>query len=1246
MRTYLNGHWDILPLFEPAGHDPAEINRQQFIPNTYCVPSLFCNMINQDDKGLYNAFGYPAEWSKTCDAWIKRTFTLGPEADGKRIFLHFGAVLGHSHFWINSQPAGENLDPTMPVDLDITDLVRIGWPNEILVRVADLPRTEDNRPLYPNAGFMVKYGAGIWQDVYLEIKEPVYLKDFTYTTSFRTRKVMFGVEIANTLIRATECTVKVTVHGSSLRLQKNIQIPKSNSGTIGFETDTADLDFWSAKNPRLYSLVIEIEDLSGRTLDRFEKKIGFKEIWIDGPNFYVNGKITHFYGDWGHRVHPYQQRPEYLRCWYRMLKDLGMNYIRMHTGPHDPIVYEIANEMGIYICGETALHGSHGDLATGRPEFWKNAFDHIRRFVQRDRNEVSLVLWSAGNEMRWNGPVHLTLQEHPKVKELIHRLDPTRPVYFEGDSSLWDESKQEIISRHYGLEIAGEGWWDKSRPLHIGEMGKWHYGQPPENVMLGGNKAYESLWDAHYAIGLEAALIIERARINDVASLFPWNLTCLDNLPVPDKEVTLSWDSLDGPHPKPPKVIANSCEFNFWDKTAPIYHKGSSFDLLKEAFKPETVFIHERQSEYFAGNPIRRKVTIVNDTENQGDYEMICRFNGKDDIRKMTVLPGGRYHAEYTFSIDQPANPTFIVVLKHDGKVIAEKSQALQIKTKLTTDGNRGPVSVKVFGDGSLDPFFQQAGIKPVRINSLENLSPTDLLIIEKDSVVEEKPFVDALVKFIDEGGRVLLMEQVVSILKDMGLKKLNLIQVHSQTARLGDVNLSWWGERAILGSGGTDFVAAMGYDKPLTGDFCSWVDAGTGDFGNGGLRQSALLEFRWGKGVIIANTLELTTFHDKVPAAAEVLHRVLAYLAQYQPKPKPDLILLDGTKPEALDLSRIQNGGTAIITGITPDTQAHYEKILGLKMNLLPLSNEYQGILRQRTDLTEGISNEELFWMNQLTYTPKENKNFPISNGVALDSDQLQPLVSITPDRTLVEFMVKYHSELFRSKVFRLFGNRNRKGILVGRLIVGKGQVILYQIKPPFDEEKRSIRLWSMILSNLGASKPEVLLALGQGLAQHPPYPTKLHLLKDFTPEHYEKVTTFKRNKERMDTSPELSLAPWEDLKSENGQFVLPNSGRVILLSYTNTPRPRKFTESVGGLPNPAHTTAIEIQGRGELEVFIERKKIFAGKIDGAQILPEVELEEGCNTVLYVLKTAVAQPFAVRWKTAAQKDEHELHFW
>lgn len=51
-------------------------------------------------------------------------------------------------------------------------------------------------------------------------------------------------------------------------------------------------------------------------------------------------------------------RPEYIRQYYKQIKDLNMNYVRMHTFPHPELYLDIADEMGIFVCQEPALHGS------------------------------------------------------------------------------------------------------------------------------------------------------------------------------------------------------------------------------------------------------------------------------------------------------------------------------------------------------------------------------------------------------------------------------------------------------------------------------------------------------------------------------------------------------------------------------------------------------------------------------------------------------------------------------------------------------------------------------------------------------------------------------------------------------------------------------------------------------------------------------------------------------------------------
>ncbi len=221
----------------------------------------------------------------------------------------------------------------------------------------------------------------------------------------------------------------------------------------------------------------------------------------------------------------------WIRQWFGMIRDANMNHSRLHTHPHPRAYLDLADEEGILITGETGIFGSGGSQAADSEEYWANARDHVRRFAKRDKNHPSIVLWSVENEMRWNRyETNLTMQELPKLKKLCNDLDPTRPAYHEGDSSLWNEKRQDIISRHYGKECSGTGWWDRAMPLHSGEMCLYHYAGPNCTLHLGGDLVFKSFKALDEAAATDAAYIIEDGRINGVCCFGPWNLSCLENL--------------------------------------------------------------------------------------------------------------------------------------------------------------------------------------------------------------------------------------------------------------------------------------------------------------------------------------------------------------------------------------------------------------------------------------------------------------------------------------------------------------------------------------------------------------------------------------------------------------------------------------------------------------------------------------------------------------------------------------------
>ena len=82
----------------------------------------------------------------------------------------------------------------------------------------------------------------------------------------------------------------------------------------------------------------------------------------------------------------------------------------------------------------------------------------LTRFMKRDRNHPSIVIWSTGNEIPERGGMNNGYTLATRLAEAAHRLDPSRPIsnaicsYWSGlDDELNEENFQKILA-----EISGE----------------------------------------------------------------------------------------------------------------------------------------------------------------------------------------------------------------------------------------------------------------------------------------------------------------------------------------------------------------------------------------------------------------------------------------------------------------------------------------------------------------------------------------------------------------------------------------------------------------------------------------------------------------------------------------------------------------------------------------------------------------------------------------------------------------------
>lgn len=113
---------------------------------------------------------------------MKKDFEVSKEwgAD-KRIILHFEGLMGKAMIYVNGKLVAENFELFMPLEIDVTDLIKSGGKNEVLVGIAKPKIFEEKgkngRRVNVGGSMWGTEMAGIWQDVYLFAYPQVYVQD-------------------------------------------------------------------------------------------------------------------------------------------------------------------------------------------------------------------------------------------------------------------------------------------------------------------------------------------------------------------------------------------------------------------------------------------------------------------------------------------------------------------------------------------------------------------------------------------------------------------------------------------------------------------------------------------------------------------------------------------------------------------------------------------------------------------------------------------------------------------------------------------------------------------------------------------------------------------------------------------------------------------------------------------------------------------------------------------------------------
>ncbi|MFD4683350.1 glycoside hydrolase family 2 TIM barrel-domain containing protein [Streptomyces sp. NPDC058461] len=186
---------------------------------------------------------------------------------------------------------------------------------------------------------------------------------------------------------------------------------------------------WTAETPELYGLTVRLHRADGSVADTSRHRIGFRDVEISGRDLLVNGERIFVRGVNRHDFHPLTGRTvsyDDMRADLVLLKRFGFNAVRTAHYPNDPALYDLADELGLYVVDEADIEThDHAHEIADDPRYLGAFLDRVSRMVLRDRNHPSVIVWSLGNESDYGA-------HHDAAAGWVRRHDPTRPLQYEG----------------------------------------------------------------------------------------------------------------------------------------------------------------------------------------------------------------------------------------------------------------------------------------------------------------------------------------------------------------------------------------------------------------------------------------------------------------------------------------------------------------------------------------------------------------------------------------------------------------------------------------------------------------------------------------------------------------------------------------------------------------------------------------------------------------------------------------------
>jgi hypothetical protein len=409
----LNGLWQLsfgkVGDVEPVG---KTLDQQILVP--FPVESALSGVMKHNDRLWYRRmFGVPQEWS------------------GRRVLLHFGAVDWEATVWVNGQELGTHQGGYDGFSFDITDALKPGPDNELIVKVFDptdagtQPRGKQvNKP----GGIYYTPTTGIWQTVWLEPVAATHITSLKVTTAIEDGTV-------NVVPRWDGPADGSTVTATILDGDREVGTFSAANGSVRYlplKVSGAP-KLWSPESPFLYGLKVELKQ-GDKVIDAVQSYFGMRSIEVSKDDKGVNrtklnGKPIFMVGplDQGFWPDGLYTAPtdEALKYDIEITKKLGFNMTRKHVKVEPDRWYYWCDKLGLLVwqdmpSGDKSINPDQPDLVRS-PESARQYDVELKAMIDGLQAHPSIIIWVVFNE-GWGQ------FDTKRVADWTKKYDPTRLV--------------------------------------------------------------------------------------------------------------------------------------------------------------------------------------------------------------------------------------------------------------------------------------------------------------------------------------------------------------------------------------------------------------------------------------------------------------------------------------------------------------------------------------------------------------------------------------------------------------------------------------------------------------------------------------------------------------------------------------------------------------------------------------------------------------------------------------------------